>query len=56
MNLTFEQALNNLYVASRLANIPADQHEILRKCAEQLLPIAKQADAAAPQTAPAPAN
>ena len=59
MNPTNEQALNNLYAASRLANIPADQHDILRKCAEQLLPLAKQADAAnpqAPQPIPAPSN
>jgi len=42
MNLTNEQALNNLYAASRLANIPADQHDVLRKCAEQLLELIKK--------------
>ena len=31
-----EQALNNLYAASRAAQLNADQHELLRKCAEQL--------------------
>lgn len=29
-----EQALQNLYIAARLANLPAEQHEILRKSAE----------------------
>jgi hypothetical protein len=29
-------ALNNLYNASRLAPLPADHHEQLRKCAELL--------------------
>jgi len=34
--MTNEQALNNLYAASRAAQLNADQHELLRKCAEQL--------------------
>jgi hypothetical protein len=34
--MTTEQALHNLYVGSRLAPLPADQHELLRKCAEQI--------------------
>ena len=29
-----EQALQNLYNAARLANLTAEQHEILRKSAE----------------------
>lgn len=51
MNLTNEQALNNLYAASRLATIPADQHDILRKCAEQLLEFIKANEAKAPTPA-----
>jgi hypothetical protein len=31
-----EQALQNLYTASRLALLKADEHELMRKCAEQL--------------------
>ena len=34
--MTNEQALQNLYTASRLALLKADEHELLRKCAEQL--------------------
>ena len=34
--MTNEQALNNLYAASRAAQLNADQHELLRKCAEQI--------------------
>jgi len=41
MNPSNEQALNNLYAASRLAPLPAEQHEVLRKCAEQLLEALK---------------
>jgi hypothetical protein len=37
-----ETALNNLYAAARLAPLPADQHEIIRKCAEQLSEALKQ--------------
>lgn len=39
-----EQALDNLYRATRLARLTADEHEALRKCAEQLLAIAQGAD------------
>jgi hypothetical protein len=42
--MTNEQALNNLYAASRLAPLRAEEHELLRKCAEQL------AEAIAPQS------
>ena len=31
-----EQALSNLYAAARLAPLRAEEHELLRKCAEQL--------------------
>jgi hypothetical protein len=41
MNITPEQALNNLYAASRLAPLPADQHEIIRKSAEVLAELIK---------------
>ena len=34
--MTNEQALNQLYAASRIAQLNADQHEMLRKCAEQI--------------------
>ena len=34
--MTNEQALQNLFTASRLAPLRADEHEMLRKCAEQL--------------------
>jgi hypothetical protein len=34
--MTTEQALQNLYAASRLAQLKADEHELMRKCAEQI--------------------
>jgi hypothetical protein len=34
--MTTEQALANLYAGSRLAPLPADHHDLLRKCAEQI--------------------
>jgi len=34
--MTTEQALQNLYAASRLAPLKADDHDLLRKCAEQI--------------------
>jgi hypothetical protein len=34
--MTTEQALQNLYAASRQAPLRAEEHELLRKCAEQL--------------------
>jgi hypothetical protein len=34
--MTNEQALQNLFTASRLAPLRAEEHELLRKCAEQL--------------------
>ena len=40
--MTNEQALQNLFTASRLALLNADQHELLRKCAEQLSEALKQ--------------
>lgn len=42
--MTYEQALNNLYLAARLSPLKADEHDLLRKCAEQLLPLAQKAD------------
>lgn len=39
--MTNEQALNNLYAAARLAPLKADEHDLIRKCAEQLLPLIK---------------
>ena len=40
--MTTDQALQNLYAASRLAPLPADQHELVRKCAEQIVEALKQ--------------
>ena len=40
--MTNEQALNNLYAASRLAPLRAEEHELLRKCAEQIAEALKQ--------------
>jgi len=34
--MSTEQALQNLYAAARLAPLKADDHDLLRKCAEQL--------------------
>ena len=34
--MTNEQALNNLYAGSRAAPLRAEEHELLRKCAEQI--------------------
>jgi hypothetical protein len=34
--MTNEQALQNLYAAARLAPLKADDHDLLRKCAEQI--------------------
>lgn len=39
--MTNEQALNNLYAATRLAPLKADEHDLIRKCAEQLLEVIK---------------
>jgi hypothetical protein len=39
--MTNEQALNNLYAAARLAPLPAEQHEIIRKSAEVLVEALK---------------
>ena len=40
--MTNEQALQNLFTAARLAPLRADEHELLRKCAEQLAEALKQ--------------
>lgn len=40
--MTNEQALQNLFTASRLAPLRAEEHEMLRKCAEQLAEALKQ--------------
>jgi hypothetical protein len=34
--MTTEQALQNLYTAARLAPLKADDHELVRKCAEAI--------------------
>jgi len=34
--MTTEQALQNLYSAARLAQLKAEEHELMRKCAEQI--------------------
>ena len=35
-NMKLDQALNNLYNAARMAPLNAEQHELIRKCAEQV--------------------
>jgi hypothetical protein len=42
--MTTEQALNNLYAASRRAPLTAEEHELLRKSAELLLEALKPKD------------
>lgn len=42
-----EQALQNLYAAARLAPLKADEHDLIRKCAEQI------AEALKPKETPA---
>ena len=44
MNMTSEQALNNLYNAARLAPLNAEQHELIRKCAEHIAEAIKPKD------------
>ena len=34
--MTNDQALQNLYAAARLAQLKADEHDLVRKCAEQI--------------------
>jgi hypothetical protein len=34
--MTNEQALQNLYAAARQAPLKADEHDLVRKCAEQI--------------------
>ncbi len=36
MSITSEQALNNLYSAARMAPLNAEQHDLIKKCAEQV--------------------
>jgi len=40
-----ETALNNLYAAARLAPLPAEQHDIIRKSAEVLVDALKPKEA-----------
>ena len=40
--MTNEQELQNLFTASRLAPLRAEEHELLRKCAEQISEALKQ--------------
>ena len=44
MNMTSEQALNNLYNAARMAPLNAEQHDLIRKCAEQIAEALKPKD------------
>jgi len=39
--MTTNEALQNLYAAARLAPLKADDHDLLRKCAEQLAEVLK---------------
>lgn len=38
------QAINNLYAAARRAPLNADDHEMLKKCAEQVYDLIKPND------------
>jgi hypothetical protein len=40
-----ETALNNFYAAARLAPLPAEQHDIIRKSAEVLVEALKPKEA-----------
>ena len=40
--MTNDQALANLYAAARQAPLKADDHDLVRKCAEQLAEALKQ--------------
>ena len=42
--MTLDQALNNLYNAARLAPLNAEQHDLIRKCAEALAEALKPKD------------
>ena len=35
-NMTLDQALKNLYNAARMAPLTADQHQLIKQCAEQI--------------------
>ena len=43
-NMTLDQALNTLYSASRLAPLNAEQHELVRRAAEQIAEALKPKD------------
>lgn len=42
--MTLDQALNNLYNAARMAPLNAEQHDLIRKCAEQIAESLKAKD------------
>ena len=43
-NMTLDQALNNIYNAARLAPLNAEQHELVRRAAEQIAEALKPKD------------
>ena len=43
-NMTLDQALNNLYNAARMAPLNAEQHELVRRAAEQIAEALKPKD------------
>jgi hypothetical protein len=45
-----EQALQNLYAAARLAPLKADEHDLIRKCAEQIAEALKAKETTAQRT------
>ena len=36
MNMTTNECLQNIYNAARMAGLTAQQHELIKQCAEQL--------------------
>jgi hypothetical protein len=36
MNMTTNECLQNIYNAARMAPLNAEQHDLIRKCAEQI--------------------
>ena len=36
MNMTTSECLQNIYNAARMAGLTAQQHELIKQCAEQL--------------------
>ena len=44
MNMTTSECLQNIYNAARMAGLTAQQHELIKQCAEQLAEALKPKD------------